>query len=221
MIWFNRSFSQTVKTNVAKSFFRLLDKHFPKSHLLYKIFNRNTIKFIDSCMNSVSQIIKRHNKNVSSNKEKQTNPCKCRNKKEYRLNGNCKVQNFIYKCTVSATQMFKQRVYLGIAEGNWKQRLYNHRQSFKDKKHKNDTALSSYLWDLKENHNQIPKLAWSVVRFAPGYSNILKRCLLCLQEKLLILNYHNTAELLNKRSELMVKYCHENKFLQSNYKGKD
>ena len=116
---------------------------------------------------------------------------------------------------------FKQHVYLGIAEGNWKQRLYNHRQSFKDKRHKNDTTLSSYLWDLKENHNQIPKLTWSIVRFAPGYSNISKRCLLCLHEKLLIINYHNPAELLNKRSELMAKCRHENKFLLSNYKGND
>ena len=49
-------------------------------------------------------------------------------KNEPSLNGNCKVQNVIYKCTVSATQTFKQRVYLGIAEGNWKQRLYNHRR---------------------------------------------------------------------------------------------
>ena len=54
-------------------------------------------------------------------------------------------------------QTFK-RVYLGTAEGNWKQPLYNHRQPFKDKKHKNDTALSSYLQDLKVNYNQIPKL---------------------------------------------------------------
>ena len=43
-IWFNPPFSQTVKTNIAKSFFRILDKYFPKSHSLYKIFNRNTIK---------------------------------------------------------------------------------------------------------------------------------------------------------------------------------
>ena len=194
-------FAQAVKTNVAKLFFRLLDKHFAKSHLLHKIFNRNTIKVSYSCMNNVSQIIKQHNRNVSNKKEKQTNPCNCRNKNECPLNGNCKVQNVIYKCTVSATQTFKQRVYLGIAEGNWKQRLYNHRQSFKDKRHKNDTTLSSYLWDLKENHNQIPKLTWSIVRFAPGYSNISKRCLLCLHEKLLITNYHNPAELLDKRSE--------------------
>ena len=156
-------------------------------------------------MNNVSQIIKEHNRNVSNKKEKQTNPCNCRNKNECPLNGNCKLQSVIYKCTVSATQTFKQRVYLGIAEGNWKQRLYNHRQSFKDKTHKNDTTLSSYLLDLKENCNQILKLAWSIVRFTPGCSNISKRCVLCLHEKLLTINYHNPAELLNKRSELMVE----------------
>ena len=78
----------------------------------------------------------------------------------------------------------------------------------------------NYLWDLKENHNQIPKLTWSIVRFAPGYSNISKRCLLCPHEKLLMINYHNPPELLNKRSELMAKCRHE-KFLLSNCKGND
>ena len=162
-------------------------------------------------MNNVSQIIKKLNRNVSNKKQKQTNPCNCRNKNECPLNGNRRVQKVIYKCSVSATQTFKQCVYLEIAEGNCKQRLYNHRQSFKDKKHRNDASLSSYLWDLKENHNQIPKWTFSIVRFAPGYSDISKRCLLCLHEKLLILNYHNPAELLNKTSELMTKCRPKNK----------
>ena len=69
-------------------------------------------------MNNVSQIIKQHNRNVSNKKEKQTNPCNCRNKNECSLNGNWKVQNVIYKCTVSATRRFKQRVYSERAEGN-------------------------------------------------------------------------------------------------------
>ena len=79
-------------------------------------------------MNNVPQIIK-HNRGISNKKEKQTNPCNCRNKNECPLNGNSKVQNVIYKCTVSATQTFKQRVYLVTAEGNWKQKLYNHNLS--------------------------------------------------------------------------------------------
>ena len=63
-----------------------IDKHFPKSHLLHKIFNRNTIKVSYSCMNNVSQIIKLHNRNVSNKKEKQINPYNCRNKSECPLN---------------------------------------------------------------------------------------------------------------------------------------
>ena len=34
IIWFNPPFSQTVKTNVARVFLRLLDKRFPRSHIL-------------------------------------------------------------------------------------------------------------------------------------------------------------------------------------------
>ena len=74
-------------------------------------------------MNNVSQIIKQHNKNVSNKKGKQSNLCKCRNENECPLNENGKVYNVIDKFTVSATQTLKQRFYLGIAEGNWKQRL--------------------------------------------------------------------------------------------------
>ena len=70
MICFNPPFSQTVKTNVAKLFFRLLDKNFPKSHLLYKIFIRNTIKVSYSYMNNVLQTIKKHNRKVSNKKNK-------------------------------------------------------------------------------------------------------------------------------------------------------
>ena len=65
---------------------RITGKHFPKSHLLHKIFNRNTIKVSHSCMNNASQIIKLHNRNVSNKKEKQINPYNCRNKSECPLN---------------------------------------------------------------------------------------------------------------------------------------
>ena len=38
--------------------------------------------------------------------------------------------------------------------------------------------LVSYLWYLKQSHNQIQKLTWSITRFVPGYlsiSNILNK----------------------------------------------
>ena len=154
-------------------------------------------------------------------KYKHLNVRTSRNKNDCPMNGNCKVNNVIYKCTVSATPTFKQRVYLGIAESDWKQRYYNHKKSFKNIECRHDTSLSSYLWDLKLKHNEIPSLQWSIVKFAPGYTNISERCNLCLYEKLLILTYENQDELLNKRSELMCKCRHENNFLLSNDKSND
>lgn len=49
LFWFNPRFSQSVQTNVAKSFHPLIDKNFTKSHKLHKIFNRNNHKVSYSC----------------------------------------------------------------------------------------------------------------------------------------------------------------------------
>ena len=52
IIWFNPPYSQNVKTNIGKTFLKLVKKHFPRGHKLYKIFNRNTLKLSYSCMSS-------------------------------------------------------------------------------------------------------------------------------------------------------------------------
>lgn len=49
LFWFNPRFSQSIQTNVAKSFHPLIDKNFTKSHKLHKIFNRNNHKVSYSC----------------------------------------------------------------------------------------------------------------------------------------------------------------------------
>ena len=77
-IWFNPPFSQTVKTNVARLFLRLLHKHFPRSYILRKLFNRNTVKFSYSCMENVAHIIQKHNQGISSRKEKPKPSCNCK-----------------------------------------------------------------------------------------------------------------------------------------------
>ena len=60
--WFNPPYSQNVETKVGKCFLQLVDKHFPKSNPLHKIFNRNTLKLSYSCMSNVKTIISSHNK---------------------------------------------------------------------------------------------------------------------------------------------------------------
>ena len=44
IIWFNPLYSKNIRTNIAHNFLHLIDKHFPKSSCLHKIFNHNTVK---------------------------------------------------------------------------------------------------------------------------------------------------------------------------------
>ena len=118
----------------------------------------------------------------------------------------------------SARKVFK-KVYLRLAEEKWKSRFYNHKLSFKDKRYSNKTTLLSYMCHLKSISSKTTNFKWSILRCVPPYSNISKKCVLCLYEKLEIVTYQNQKEPLNKRSELLFKCRHTNKFLLKNYTG--
>ena len=135
------------------------------------------------------------------------------------MEGNCLVNDVGYKCDV--TRPLPKKVYLGLAEGEWKSRFYNHKLSFKHKRYSNKTTLSSYVWHLKSVSSETPNLKWSALRCVTPHSNISKKCLLCLYEKLEIVTYQNQKELLNKRFELLCKCRHANKFLLKDYAGND
>ena len=64
IIWFNPPYSMNVRTNVAKTFLKIVDKNFPNSHKFHKIFNRNNVKVSYSCLPNVSSIIAAHNKKI-------------------------------------------------------------------------------------------------------------------------------------------------------------
>ena len=130
-------------------------------------------------------------------------PCNCRKKHECPLDGKCRTENIVYKC-VASVDGYPNKVYLDTAEGDFKQRFYNHRTSFNNEGHSTDTILSKYVWEINEKFKIMPSLKWSIIKFLPAYSNISKKCQLCLQEKLEILNNPNPNELLNKKSAYFI-----------------
>ena len=67
IIWFNPPYSSNISMNINKSLLTILDKHFPKSHKLYKIFNRNNVKISYSSMPNFASIIDSHNKKIINN----------------------------------------------------------------------------------------------------------------------------------------------------------
>ena len=66
------------------------------------------------------------------------------------MNGDCRVENVVYNSVESTTEKSKEHVCIGVIESDWKQRDSNHTMSFRNQKYKNDTAFSTFLWELKK-----------------------------------------------------------------------
>ena len=95
-----------------------MEKHFPRSSKLHKIFNKNTVKVSYSCTQNMSQIIKGHNKKIVQKDIQETLDCNCRVRTDCPLNGDCRKENVIYKCT--ATSCDSKKVNFGFIEGEFK-----------------------------------------------------------------------------------------------------
>ena len=108
--------------------------------------------------------------------------------------------------------------YIGITENTWKDRNYKHRNSYKDPNKKKDTGLSKHIWELKEKGVKMEdiKFDWSVIDHATPYINGTRKCNLCSSEKFHIIT--SSLDLINKKSELISKCRHENKFYLMNFK---
>ena len=157
------------------------------------------VKVSYSCTENMANIIKIHNNKLTNTNVPQQLACNSRVKSDCPLNGDCRKESIVYKCTACTIRRLK-KVYLGLNEGEFETRYYKHSKSFRTKSYPNSTTLSSYVWELKTEQNEIPNLNLEMARSVPAYSNITKRCMLCLYEKLLIATYPNPEELLNKRS---------------------
>ena len=196
-------------TNIAQKFLSILDKNFPYRHPLHKIFNRYSVKVSYCCMPNMGNIIKSHNKAILKNKSEQTEkPCSCRVAENCPLNGKCEVKNIVYKATVTSNN--KKMDYYGLCSTEFKKRFNNHIYSFKNESKRNATELSKHIWELKVNEQDY-NIHWEIIKKAKPASCGAISCQLCLLEKLSIaLSCKNTT--LNKRSELVSKCRHQNKF---------
>ena len=64
VIWYKPPFSKNVKTNIAREFLRLIDKHFSHNNKLHKIFNRHAVRSSYSCSENTKCFISQHNKTI-------------------------------------------------------------------------------------------------------------------------------------------------------------
>ena len=88
-----------MKTNIGKVVFKLLHKHFRKTHKFYKIFNKNNVKLTYSSMLNMASIIASHNK-VILRPNTQDYGCNFRKKSKCPMQNKCLTPSIIYEAAV-------------------------------------------------------------------------------------------------------------------------
>ena len=95
-------------------------------------------------MNNVADIIISHNKKILSEEKMNEDGCNCRKKADCPLRGQCLATNLVYQANVTEANI-DPKIYIGMAETEFKTRFNNHKLSFKHKKHASKTILSKYI----------------------------------------------------------------------------
>ena len=153
IIRFNPPYSKNVRTNVAHKFLALIDKHFPKSYVLHKIFNRNSVKVSYSCMLNAKSNISNHNRRVLNNKMTSINEktCNCRAESKCSLDGKCLTTSIVYKAEITPTDTQETKEYIGITAGPFKERYNNHKKSLTHAKYAKENRVIKVRLESERN----------------------------------------------------------------------
>ena len=104
IIWLNPPYSADIETNVAKTSLKLIDKHFPKSHILHKVFNRNNVKASYSCTSNLRNLIKQPNANIlNETRNAQFRRLQLQKRNSCPLDGACQASRIVAYIYVSLT----------------------------------------------------------------------------------------------------------------------
>ena len=103
ILWYNPPYSINVKTNIGKTFFKLLKKHFAPTHPMYTIFNKNKIKISYSCFPNMGSIISSHNKHILNSNSTEYG-CNCNNREKCPSENKCLTPKIAYKCDVTSNK---------------------------------------------------------------------------------------------------------------------
>ena len=107
-----------------------------------------------------------------------------------------------------------RETYIGLCDTTFKLRYRNHICSFRNERYRNATELSKHVWNLKDQNIKFD-IKWRKVKQARSYSNVTKKCNLCLWEKYFIICKPEMSTL-NNRNELTSCCRHSRKFLLKN-----
>ena len=71
---------------------------------------------------------------------------------------------------------YKQKIYIGTTETDFKHRFNNHTKSFNLEHYENDTELSKEYWTMKHNHFT-PIVTWRIIRKCAPFNTTKRKVL--------------------------------------------
>jgi uncharacterized protein (UPF0335 family) len=214
IIYFHPPFCRSVKTKLGRIFRELVEKHFTPDHVLYKIFNKNTLKISYSCLPNIKSMLDAHNRSIiginSGNTSDANNrSCNCRRANDCPLDGRCLTKNVIYRADVSTpSDPSKSKVYIGSTTRAFKVRYTEHKADFNNASGRS-TKLSRYIWSLKEQKQKY-NIKWQIINTSNQSVPNLKFCTLCNLERFEIARA-TKGNLLNSRNELVTQCLHNSR----------
>ena len=156
-----------------QTFLKLIDKHFPPSNKLHKLFNRHTVRVSYSCMTNMKNLIRKHNRKILNRNTKRTPTarviqssiptviptptkndtpmCNCQKPANCPLGKKCLTESIVYKAevTTSTANNQEKKIYIGMTADDFKTRYRNHTKSFRHEEYKNNTELSKYCLETE------------------------------------------------------------------------
>ena len=100
--------------------------------------------------------------------------------------------------------------YIGMTADMFRKRYAKHAQSFRNQKYANETKLSKKVWELKESEGQFNGVKFRIKKTSKSYSPGDKLCMLCINEKLAIMDCESPG-LLNNRIDFFSKCRHNDR----------
>ena len=180
--------------------------------------NRTKVKVsYCTCANVKSHICK-HNAKILNKEETTTDEemCKCRNKNECPVPGNCEVKSVVYEASVQIPNM-EIKTYIGMTKNKFKTRYGQLKSALKNKESPQATALSKYVWEMRDQ-GKTTIINWRKIKSkAYPFSSAGCQCDLCISEKREIL-YAKKRTSLNKRDELLSMCRHRRAFTLGAFK---
>ena len=138
--------------------------------------------------------------------------------KQLSLNEECLTPKIIYGADVSNDENNNTKLYFGLADTPFKERNGNNKRAFKHEKYQNSAEFSKYIWQLKRSNINFSIKHSIASKGSENPSSIIYQ--LCLTENQWIIKFIYNKDNLNKKSELVNKCRHLNKFLLVNVKNR-